>query len=164
MKKIINPGKVQIGKKRYNVFCEIEFDKGHLSICGVIGPRASGNCAGGCGQIVDELKNICSVNSDWTSEMISKLAEIWKEWHLNNLTAGSPKQEAFVKEWLKTNKYDYDAVCVALSEAGLYEDASYIYNDAPYKYGHAWLTREVPANVIDWLFNLPNTKETPAWV
>ncbi len=113
MKKIINPGKVQIGKRRYNVFCEIEFDKGRLAISGVIGPRANGNCAygngGGCGQIVNNLKNICSVNDDWTFEMISKLTEIWKEWHLKNL-------------------------------------------------------REVPADVIDWLFNLPNTKETPAWI
>lgn len=33
-----------------------------------------------------------------------------------------------------------------------------------YKYGSAWLKEEVPADVIDWLFSLPDTKTTPAWV
>jgi len=33
-----------------------------------------------------------------------------------------------------------------------------------YKYGHAWLTEEIPAEVIAWLSNLPDTDTTPAWV
>lgn len=33
-----------------------------------------------------------------------------------------------------------------------------------YKYGTAWKKREVPQDVIDWLFNLPETKIQPAWV
>ena len=33
-----------------------------------------------------------------------------------------------------------------------------------YKYGTKWLKEEVPQEVIDWLFNLPDTKVTPAWV
>lgn len=33
-----------------------------------------------------------------------------------------------------------------------------------YKYGSAWQKEEVPQEVIDWLFNLPDTKTEPAWV
>lgn len=33
-----------------------------------------------------------------------------------------------------------------------------------YKYGSSWKKEEVPQEVIDWLFNLPDTKVEPAWV
>jgi hypothetical protein len=33
-----------------------------------------------------------------------------------------------------------------------------------YKYGTAWLFEEIPADVLQWLENLPDTKITPAWV
>lgn len=33
-----------------------------------------------------------------------------------------------------------------------------------YQYGHEWKKEEVPQEVIDWLFNLPTTTITPAWV
>lgn len=33
-----------------------------------------------------------------------------------------------------------------------------------YKYGTSWLKEEVPSDVIDWLFALPDTTVRPAWV
>ncbi len=33
-----------------------------------------------------------------------------------------------------------------------------------YKYGTAWKKSEVPPDVIKWLFSLPDTDKTPAWV
>lgn len=33
-----------------------------------------------------------------------------------------------------------------------------------YKYGTAWNTVEVPQEVIDWLFALPKSQRTPAWI
>lgn len=33
-----------------------------------------------------------------------------------------------------------------------------------YKYGTAWQLEEVPQDVIEWLFHLPDTKNVPAWV
>ena len=33
-----------------------------------------------------------------------------------------------------------------------------------YEYGTSWLLEEVPQDVIDWLFSLPDTDITPAWV
>jgi len=33
-----------------------------------------------------------------------------------------------------------------------------------YKYGSAWIFEEVPKEVIDWLFSLPDAKIQPAWI
>lgn len=33
-----------------------------------------------------------------------------------------------------------------------------------YKYGTAWRTEDVPSDVLDWLFSLPETRSVPAWV
>ena len=33
-----------------------------------------------------------------------------------------------------------------------------------YKYGNGWMREEVPQDVITWLFSLPDTEVTPAWV
>ena len=33
-----------------------------------------------------------------------------------------------------------------------------------YEYGSSWKKEEIPQDVIDWLFNLPDTKVRPAWV
>ena len=33
-----------------------------------------------------------------------------------------------------------------------------------YKYGTSWLREEVPQDVLDWLFALPDTERQPAWV
>lgn len=33
-----------------------------------------------------------------------------------------------------------------------------------YKYGHGWKKEEVPEDIIEWLFSLPNTAVRPAWV
>ena len=65
-------------------------------------------------------------------------------------------QEDFVREWKKSNKYEYLKVCEVLKENNLYEIDGY-------KYGYKWLTEEVPQEVIDWLFSLPNTIVECAW-
>lgn len=33
-----------------------------------------------------------------------------------------------------------------------------------YKYGSSWMKEEVPKDVIDWLFSLPEAKTQPAWI
>jgi hypothetical protein len=35
---------------------------------------------------------------------------------------------------------------------------------AGYRYGSAWLTEEVPADVLDFLRSLPTADRQPAWV
>jgi hypothetical protein len=162
MIKVINPITKRTYRGRaYRVFIKIEFENGRLSITGVGGPLPSGNCLGSAGQIIMDLRTEGHKDwkymKGWTPAKMTKLLDIWDEWHLNDMKAGTPAQEAFIKEWKKTNKYDYTVACEALKEVGLYEDNGY-------KYGTGWLKVEVPQDVIDWLFNLPNSEVKPAWV
>lgn len=82
-----------------------------------------------------------------------RMVEIWKRWHLNDMKAGSPAQEM----WLRENPIDpveytypkdhYTVASTKLEAAGLNPDPDYLHNGEPYKYGHAWLKEEIPAEV-----------------
>lgn len=162
--KIVNPGKVACGKINRQLFAEISFADGRLSIYGVIGPKSNGNAWGACGQIQDELSRVAPANG-WDSGMVEKFQKIWNRWHLNDLRAGTPKQMRFL-EGLESHSgpVDYESAVEAMKEAGIYEDEDYIWNGKPYRYGSAWLKEEVPADVVEWLQNLPESAVKPAWV
>ena len=53
--------------------------------------------------------------------------------------------------WLKPDEHPDGILCKPCPVCG-------------YKYGTSWLKEEVPADVIDWLFALPDTTVRPAWV
>lgn len=146
MKKIVNPCKCDVGyanHARYDAFVEIKYENGKLSLHGVIGPMESGNCRGSCGQCLDKIKAGIP-KAPWTREMVDKLYDIWSRWHLNDMRAGCEHQRAL--GW---------------------KGESFIAKPCPvcgYKYGTAWLKEEVPANVIKWLFSLPDSEIKPAWI
>jgi hypothetical protein len=148
---IINPCKMEIysGSKKYPVFCQIELQqqegKKILYIHGVVGPKNSGNCYGSCGQILDEFEDAEKVfNKGWNQVKLDKFIELWRKWHLNDLHAECIHQEARGENWDNAPS----AVC---PQCG-------------WKLGHGWDYREVPKDVITWLFNLPETEIKPAWV
>lgn len=148
-----------------SVFCSIEFKGVNLSISGVEGPTRNGNCKGACGQIVMHEWGISEYAPGWSSELESRLRDIWDKWHLNDMKAGSPAQQA----WLAANPISdrlnhYKKACHGLADAGLNPDPGYLHNGKPYRYGSAWLREEVPAEVLDFLRSLPDTDITPAWV
>jgi len=99
-KKVVRIGTSKTyGGRDFSVFCKIEFKKGNLSISGVEGPLNSGNCLGGCGQIVmsydteESIKDITPNRSNgWSFELIKDFFFIWDEWHLNNMKAGCEHQ------------------------------------------------------------------------
>lgn len=176
-KLVINPYSVKgIGQ----VFIKIQFDegKGTLSISGVEAPTSDGNCKGSAGQIDMSFReyheNDYEANPGFTMDSIAKLMDIWGEWHLNDMTKGTPLQEQAVKHWLSLgNKFDYEKVCEYLKSIGLYTDrlpegmtahAGAFDENGLYKYAYAWLKRDVPADVVQWLFSLPETTNHYAWV
>jgi len=158
---ILNPGKVQIyASRKSNVFVKITYKDGRLSFVGVEGPRRSGNCAGGCGQIhplkLDEL------NAGWTQDMVDHLNHLWDRWHLNDMRAGDSAQESLIREakhdgWKPNPRDDYHSTCLLLEQNGLLEHNGY-------RYGTSWKTEEVPADVLEDIRSFPLTKTTPAWV
>ena len=102
--------------------------------------------------------------------MLRKFFAVWERWHLNDLTAGSPAQEEFLRthaaEWetYKANAGSipshYTWACKVLATAGLHPDPGH----NGYRYGSAWLKEEVPEDVLAWLRALPDTDVMPAWV
>lgn len=167
-RKVVRLGTAKTHNSRaYSIYCEIEFKDGSLSITGVEGPLTSGNALGSCGQIDTHLRNeqkLINLAPGWTRAKLQKFFEVWERWHLNDLKAGSPAQE----EWLRANpipeaeyrypKSHYDVACEKLRAAGLNPDAD------GYSYGSAWKREEVPSDVIEFLRSLPNTDKQPAWV
>ena len=100
-----------------NAYIEIEVKNGKLSM--------SGSCNGSAGQCRDSIKP--------KNDEQKQLIDIWKQWHLNDMNAGTVKQT----EALKDFKGDYTAQCEYLKSVGLYDDDGY-------KYGTAWLKRGLP--------------------
>jgi hypothetical protein len=150
-----------------NVFCKIEYKDGKLSISGVEGPMRNGDCKGSCGQIDMHLRSEqhkIQHAPHWDAAKTAEFFAIWKRWHLNDLKAGSPVQE----EWLRNNpmpkeeyaypKSHYEVASQKLADAGLNPDQD------GYMYGHAWKTEQVPLHVLEFLESLPDTDVQPAWV
>lgn len=155
--KVVRLGTVPAGNRRASVFCKIEVTGGRLSITGVEGPRSSGDCLGGCGQILDSLQGkSVKLAPGWNDAMLGKFLRVWDRWHLNNLRAGSAAQE----QWLRENPVpaDYTAQLAALTKVKLSPDA------AGYVYGTAWNTEPLPQEVFKFLASLPDADITPAWV
>ena len=131
---------------------EIEFTDGHLSICG-----STKNTGGQNRNELDDVIASASPDVD-----IPRLKAIWERWHLNDLIAGSPKQmEHLGNTELEVGYPDswYDKASEELTRVGLNPDPEYIHEGEAYKFGHAWLREEVPADVLDFLANL--SEEAP---
>ena len=149
MTKTINPIMKSTYKgRRYNVFIEIKYQDGVLTMRGVEGPLSSGNCLGSCGQIDMHLRTEkpgeYTLNNGWTEKLYRQMLDYWQKWHLNDMHAECEHQEAEGKTW-KTHPEDICPVC-------------------GYKLGSAWQRREVPPEVIKFLFSLPDSEKKPAWV
>ena len=159
--KVIRVGVVPVNDRLgSNLYAKIKYDGTRLSISGVVGPLKNGHCQGGCGQIIFELKEygqegfytLSDVRPapNWTPEMIKQFFDAWNEWHLNDLQAACEHQREL--GWTyeehhdpKTHKGELCPVC-------------------GYSIGSAWLSKEVPGEVLDFLNSLPDTDQQPAWV
>lgn len=67
----------------------VDWDTGRLSVSSVVGPRASGDARGGCGQSMP-----CA---EWKARPgvdLERLAALWKRWHLNDMRPGCEHQRA----------------------------------------------------------------------
>lgn len=169
-KKIVRLGKTPEG---WNIFCKIEYKDSALSISGVEGPMKNGNAKGSWGQIEMLYDNLAIAqitrDSGLSLCMLTQFFQYWRDYHLNNMQAGSPAQTAWLKayeeEYEKARAISYyEWATKCLHVAGLNPDPNYLYKGEPYKYGHAWLGIQVPENVLHWLKTLPDTDITPVWV
>jgi hypothetical protein len=155
-----------------DIFCKISItarkEGGYtLSITGVEGPKANGDCVGGCGQIVGSGISVTTYAQGWDKALLDKFISVWNEYHLNDMKAGSPRQEKYLRDNPLSYAYPtthYDAAKAALSEAGLQPDPHLIFKGVPYSYGSKWLFQPLPYSVFSFLDALPSTDKEPHWV
>lgn len=148
-----------VNGRAYSTYCKIKYENKKLSITGVEGPIKGGNCLGGCGQINMslDLGSIDQFAPGWGSYKLREFLEIWDRWHLNDLRAGSPAQEKYLRDNPSDKRREYEETLKMLTAAGLNPDNGYVY-------GSAWNTEKVSEKALRFLYNLPDTDITPAWV
>ena len=153
-------------------YVTVKIENGRLSITSVHGPKANGDCYGGCGQHDTPLINPESKpEQGWTREQMERLHALWKRWHLNNMRPGCEHQRAEkwserpidpskptntyglhfegqkhpswnMLTWVRRSEHPEGLMCEPCPECG-------------YKYGTAWLREELPDEVIEELHSFP---------
>lgn len=105
-----------------------------------------------CGQIQDEIRENVDKYKFLAipKEKIIKILELWDRWHLNDLHAGTRKQEALLK---KSKIHDYTERCNFLTSNDFQIDRGYMY-------GSAWLVELLPPTFIDDLQELLGEEES----
>ena len=147
MRKSYNIGTtIEVGR----LFAYVELVNGKLSISGVEGPTANGNCRGSMGQCLEDWPGMAiNFAPGWDSIKLMELVKIWKRWHLNKMRAGTPAQESYLRahpvEFTYPERY-LDKAREALTAAGIQPD---LLNGEPYSYGSAWLHEDLPASVVE---------------
>ena len=146
MKKTINLPKIAYnGSRKINaVTIDISLEDGNLSLIGNVW-NARRTDVTLCGQIYKELRNLYPHNSQ-----VQSLVAVWKRWHFNDMRAGSPAQEAYLRANPVKAVYPeshYDKASAALAAVGLNPDNGY-------KYGSAWLKEELPAEIVAFIEGL----------
>lgn len=113
----------------------------------------------------------------WNAAQWLKLLDIWSQWHLNDMSPACEHQRAL--GWMD-EKIDPDKPAQAYGKfypgqssnswnlkGWVYPPYGHLTEPCPvcgYKYGTAWLKRELPVEVKKFLFDLPESDKNPAWV
>lgn len=93
---------------------------------------------GMAGEGLNTIKSLVEQDTPYGAEF-AEIARLGETYHLNEMHAGTPEQEKAIKEAGIT---DYRECCEYLKNIGLYEVT--LPDGSPYKYGHRWLTKEIP--------------------
>lgn len=170
MSKVLNPGRTVDGQVYIKVVLKKEeinhVSKAVLSITGVVGPKANGDCRGSCGQCQDSLLDIVKYNDGWDQRKVWDLFTIWERWHLNDMRGGCVHQVSLQwnearkipsRPWTQENSLMWSDT----------EHGGFLSHPCPicgHKYGSSWEFEEIPEWVLDYLEKMPETKIKPAWV
>lgn len=136
------PGKVDAngcGRKINAVDIKWELKDGRFSMTGAIWNGSHTDWQSG-GQNLEEIAELFPNNAK-----VQRMVAIWRRWHLNDMKAGTPAQEAIIEahkdEFPGYPASHYTWACELLKANDLYEDNGY-------KYGSAWLKEKIPADVL----------------
>lgn len=103
---------------------------------------ASGKYRWWWGQCLDFMNDYLKWDFLW-----DKIYYLWKNYHSNDMHAGTPKQENLLKmgRLAGVDLSSYDKQCKFLKEYNCYFDDNIVdWTSHPYKYGSEWLYRPIP--------------------
>lgn len=161
MRKKFNFGKVDgygNGRKTCAVDVEIELKENEKGLqvftaSGSVWNNRHTNSIMG-GQCLDSLMKFPSLRNNKT---YLKIYRLWKQYHLNDMNAGTPEQSEALKKYHKENgsSYDYTKDVEYLKSINLWEVM--LPCGEMYKYGHGWLYREIPSEDLAIIKELLNS-------
>lgn len=139
MKTKLNLGKIDSygnGRKTCAVEVELELtDDGRFTASGTVWNSRHTDCIMG-GQCLDDLMRCDEMKNN---PKFKQVYEWWKKWHLNDMHAGTEKQEQALED--AGVRGDYTKECDYLESIGLLYDNGY-------KFGTSWLKREIPNETL----------------
>lgn len=143
-----HPAEVEIELRRHESN-DKAFQYDVLAISGDILTKSGRMITGG--QCLDEMLPELKTN-----ELFMEIYSLWKTYHLNDMHAGTPVQEAVLKEaGIIGENFDYGKAVKYLKEKDLYEvpftgkTIGRAYHNEPYRYGCGWVINDLPENVRD---------------
>ena len=97
----------------------------------------------GGGQCLDSIAKDYPDNKD-----VQTIVRLWNKHHLNDMNAGTPRQTKYLKRLGEYKSYDW--ACEELEKADLLHDKEFNYPNEKkgYRYGSAWLYREIPSKDV----------------
>lgn len=116
------------------------------------------------------IYTIAHMVSDEYKETMDFVKEMWDRYHLNGLHAGTPAQEALLKQAVKNRELkryganNYHECLDYLEKHGLLYDKNYKGKTGEgYKYGSGWLYEAIPEYDLKAIEEFMETKTVPAW-
>jgi len=166
-----------------DVYAQIQYEGTRLSITGVVGPTTKGDAAS-CGQIIGSTWEIREYAPGWDADLEARFRQTWKAWHLNDMRPGCEHQRApadgrepWSERRIDTSKpKDRYGLHFVGQRTASWNMLGWVRRDehplgllgepcptCGYKYGTAWLSEDVPAEVIEFLMSLPSASAPKGW-
>jgi len=122
-----------------NIEVLVELNENNLTIKGSIFLISDLDKPYNWGQCEDSIKELIP-----RDRKFAEIYAIWKEYHLNDMRPGTPKQTEALRSFKASECFrsDYAQKCDYLESLGLLNDDSHIY-------GSRWLRIEIPESVIE---------------
>ena len=150
VKKTYSPGKADYmgrGRRDCRVTIEYELQQGEhgpvFSACGNIWNHIGSNCYSS-GQNIDTIVQLFPHN-----KRVKRIAEIWTQYHLNDMNAGCEHQRA---NWDTSKKIDYPTTTATAGWINFTKHPDGLLMKpcevCGYEYGSAWLYSPIPDEII----------------
>lgn len=111
------------------------------------------------GQGIDTVREFARGANEPVKRALLRLCEIWAEWHLNDMQAGTATQTEAIGAAEKADELQmgdwYGSACKALEARGLLVDRGY-------KFGSRWLVKRLPMAIASEVVSLCETLEAAA--